>query len=610
MKTKELLKNLKEKNLKTFKNFGLFTFVIIILLTLIFVLRERIDFKPKIVLGQSYYAGININPSDPCCTPSSAHISHLGAGWVRLVYRSNVNYDALVNSLNSAGIRVLMILNQETHPTMWTSGPTISDEFIENFSQRAGEIAAHFGNRVAAYEIWNEEDARSPASIYLYPQDYARLLRRTYQSIKAVSNANVIVGGLLGGVETGYLDAVNSAGGLYDAVGVHPYILDIEGVANSIDGYRAHSQGKPVWVTEFGWESSNQEDQANYLANVCVALRGKAANVMWFSWADQTWHCGGGGQCGFGLNFCDCTPKLAYSAFQEYCASIPASPPPPLPPATPFPYNPPSGLPPPGSPLFSPSEQTFDWPPDPAHFYVPKEGNKDIISMVKSLLSRLPAIGPSPDPDWTPDQPGEYEGPMPNQERIEEMLPYARFASEHTGVRASLILALLFYESGYEQFLGSGHYPFDLCEHPACEEIGEINCSNFEIIWNREGYRYPQYNIHTVPLSSAGTYCAAGECLDHCGGAMGPAQAMSYSWRSLESLVQAITGSADPWNYWDAFLFAGFHLKYRGGADSQRCADEAEAVYRYVGGHRNHAYRVVALANEIALQTEENLCHQ
>ena len=250
--------------------------------------------------------------------------------------------------------------------------------------------------------------------------------------------------------------------------------------------------------------------------------------------------------------------------------------------------------------------QTLSEPKDdPATFYIIEEGNEDILALVEALLNKLPPVGLPPTPDWTP---GEYPGDLP--ENMETVQGYAEYASEKTGVRASLILALLYFESKYQQFPGSGHYPYDLCGHPNCEKIGEINCSNFEIIWDEVGYKYPQYTIYTVPVSAAGTYCADSECLPHCGGAMGPAQAMSFTWVNYKTRIEAITGEkpASPWEFQDAFLFAGLFLADK-GADSQKCYDEAYAVWKYVGGHRDHAYRVVELANKIADEIGENHCY-
>jgi len=250
---------------------------------------------------------------------------------------------------------------------------------------------------------------------------------------------------------------------------------------------------------------------------------------------------------------------------------------------------------------------------DPATFYIPEQGNEDIIALVEGLLAKLPPVGPPPAPGWVPGMEQFYNLPSPPPE-AGDVNELAEFSSENSGVRASLILALLAHESGYKQFPGTGNYPYDLCKHPNCSGIADINCRSFERLWKDLAGSingiYAGYTIYNIPVSAAGTYCAAGECLEHCGGAMGPAQAMSFTWLNYKNRIQLITGksSASPWDYKDAFLFAGLFLADK-GADSQKCSDEAQAVWRYVGGHRNHSYMIVEMANQIADTIGENHCH-
>lgn len=256
---------------------------------------------------------------------------------------------------------------------------------------------------------------------------------------------------------------------------------------------------------------------------------------------------------------------------------------------------------------------------DPATFYVPEEGNEDLIAMVKSATfeSILPPVGPPIDPTWTPNpNPSLPPGYMPPPGTINDRKDCAILAREATGVRASLIIALFNWESGWQQFPGSGNYPDSFCCNKS-DWWKTNNCDNFENIWKAitgdptGAGTYGGYTMGTVPVSAAGLYCPPGDqCIEHCGGAMGPAQAMSYTWKGLEDTVIRLTGhsAVSPWNYDDACVFAGVHLSTRGSANTQLCIDEAEAVYRYVGGHREHAYNIVEAANLVADQIGENRC--
>lgn len=94
---------------------------------------------------------------------------------------------------------------------------------------------------------------------------------------------------------------------------------------------------------------------------------------------------------------------------------------------------------------------------------------------------------------------------------------------------------------------------------------------------------------------------------------MGPAQAMSYTWQGLKDRVANLLskGTVSPWEYEDACVFAGAHLSDPGhssSAQTKLCADEAIAVWHYVGGHMTHAYNIVETANLIANIIGEEPC--
>lgn len=188
-----------------------------------------------------------------------------------------------------------------------------------------------------------------------------------------------------------------------------------------------------------------------------------------------------------------------------------------------------------------------------------------------------------------------YE-PVAPSASMNELKNIAKMAEEATGVRAALILALLNHESGLNKFAGNGNYPDAFC----------YDQDTFENIWEEVKGLYPQYTIETIPVSGSGIYAD----VQHCGGAMGPAQAMPATWVWLKETVRqymidyAGYGTGDiisPWEYQEAFFVAGLHLKYRGGADSQKCSDEVAAVISYWGApHGSLQNQIVENANAIA----------
>jgi hypothetical protein len=190
-------------------------------------------------------------------------------------------------------------------------------------------LANSFGNTVAAYEIWNEEDSSqwwtgSAAQ-------YASLLKASYSAIKAANpNAEVILGGLAAN-DYPYLQELYAAGvhGSFDALGVHtddacdttsPYAFAYNPGTQQINRWSflgfttvhsvmvANGDGsKPMDITEFGWSTTSavcssgtsagskpggvsEQTQATYLEQAynCLAQPqySYVQAAMWFDMVD------------------------------------------------------------------------------------------------------------------------------------------------------------------------------------------------------------------------------------------------------------------------------------------------------------------------------------
>jgi hypothetical protein len=164
----------------------------------------------------------------------------------------------------------------------WETGS--SDEHMppanpNDYAAFLGALAGRWAGRVAAYEIWNEEDAPSWWTGAPDPAAYARLLKTTYPVLKAADpSATVVLGGLTGN-DFQFLEGVYQAGGKgsFDAVGVHtdtacnvlsPYDFlrgaDNRMIPDSFLAYRevhatmlANEDDKPIWMTEMSWRTTN-----------------------------------------------------------------------------------------------------------------------------------------------------------------------------------------------------------------------------------------------------------------------------------------------------------------------------------------------------------------
>jgi Cellulase (glycosyl hydrolase family 5)/RTX calcium-binding nonapeptide repeat (4 copies) len=223
-----------------------------------------------------------------------AKLSELGVRWIRLNLEWRAmepqrgsysaaelaNIDRSVDLARSTGANVLVVV---FNAPAWASGSssktTPSDP--ADFGRFMSFVAARYAGRVAAYEIWNEEDLSRFWTGGANPSAYTALLKAAYPAVKAAApGARVVFGGLdytWYGID--FLGQAYDAGakGYFDAMGVHGYTLcgtrdpletKVYGDGRVMEGsfarYRnlratmlAHGDDKPVWITEFGWNTSS-----------------------------------------------------------------------------------------------------------------------------------------------------------------------------------------------------------------------------------------------------------------------------------------------------------------------------------------------------------------
>lgn len=272
----------------------------------------------------------------------AAKIAGSGAAWVRLNFRLGPNfkdwtetetfghsavsrYDAIVDAALDHGLQILGLLcNEAWHaakqPDDWRAGSaekgrgTGDNPYVRAFVENAAAtLFSHFAGRVSCWQIWNEPNA-TPA--YLYPSNFAWLLRRTYTLAKDMGSPTlwIISGGLLsthsksspaltaakvaatylrdtyrqGKARAGW-DSVKAAYGSYplDAIGQHLYIdqwgntsaARVEQAVGLMQAAYVAEEGgssnKPIHVTELGWATNNvtEQVQADNLKTAYVKLK-------------------------------------------------------------------------------------------------------------------------------------------------------------------------------------------------------------------------------------------------------------------------------------------------------------------------------------------------
>jgi hypothetical protein len=285
------------------------------------------------------------------------------ASWIRLNFRLGAcfkdwvnpgcngrtaleTYDEVVDIAQTNGFQVLGLVGHEAWPGEqkdWnaanaehTSGDG-DNPYLQHFNDDAVTVlATHFGQKIHAWEIWNEPNAwtdrdrqgRPFGGSFIYPSGFAWALTRAYESIKLTRpDAIVVSGGLFGhdlgdpailfardpcptGVPSGadYLCATYEMGlkhsrwrpGAFpfDRIGQHIYIdgggltseeklrIYLDDVRDAYVSYEGPDTAKTTDITEFGWSTAgmSQETQAENLLMAYDTFRqvGYVARAYWF----------------------------------------------------------------------------------------------------------------------------------------------------------------------------------------------------------------------------------------------------------------------------------------------------------------------------------------
>lgn len=234
------------------------------------------------------------------------------AGWLRapLRYTSKPDpgFDALVRMAEHRNIKLLLTVNK---PSPQRDLGTSADQ--ARYRAWLARMVKRYGHYVKHWMIINEPNLRYDWTIdYAVNSDqgryqasvdrYVRHLRNSYRVIKEIDpDATVIFGGLSEWRVERYIDALatTNAYRYFDVMGFHPYARTPVSVLSRYRSFTAKMKSypayasKPVWVTEFGFNSTwshkpgyvgTEKRKAAYLVDAMRLLNAAGAEgpIFWY----------------------------------------------------------------------------------------------------------------------------------------------------------------------------------------------------------------------------------------------------------------------------------------------------------------------------------------
>jgi len=227
---------------------------------------------------------------------AGAGMVRVDIGWASLEQGGKGNYNAwylgkmdhVVTEAEKRGIKVLFTfwetpcwastapesLKQGCAGTWWNRGvqryaPANPADFADALAFSVGR----YGDRVAAWELWNEPNHPTYFKAADQVSAYAAIVKAAYPVAKAAHPGATIIAGSLADADFEFTRALLDAGvgGYFDAWSVHPYSEDRSPLHPGIPGWTKKSfaagvpavrdtllrrgEDKPIWLTEFGWST-------------------------------------------------------------------------------------------------------------------------------------------------------------------------------------------------------------------------------------------------------------------------------------------------------------------------------------------------------------------
>jgi CDP-paratose 2-epimerase len=216
-------------------------------------------------------------------------------------------YDWLFNRLDESGMDLLV--------SVWHTPPSLSEDgscagppvHLKDYADFLDLVLNRYGRRLGAVELWNEPNNRRKWKFDQLDPDWSRFGRMTTMAGYWVRRRGwtTVLGGMIP-VDHHWLELVSGYGVLdhVDAVGIHGFPQmwwenhpdwDWEshwnGWERKVSYIRAHTRGRPVWITETGLATWDLERNRTGREGLQVAMLERAAcapvpRVYWYSLID------------------------------------------------------------------------------------------------------------------------------------------------------------------------------------------------------------------------------------------------------------------------------------------------------------------------------------
>jgi hypothetical protein len=202
------------------------------------------------------------------------------------------NLDGYVTKAHDLGLQVLVPLDY-ANPAYDGGETPYSLKGIAGFAGYAAVLATHFGDRISAFEVWNEYNGAFATGPVLAdrPGFYARLLNSTAAAIRRVRPGTTVVGGGVAGNPLPYWDRLLADGvaGDMDVAQIHPYQDVPEDAGYDVAALKARLGTKPLWATEAGaYDPKDRRNTAALLVRLAVTLLGSGVDrVYWYALRDD-----------------------------------------------------------------------------------------------------------------------------------------------------------------------------------------------------------------------------------------------------------------------------------------------------------------------------------